>query len=293
MRRLVTVIGVIGVLAASFVTAETAQGVDATATPDVSVMTLADATFGFPNCTDLVSQHATFRFTRTDTTGSLAVTISTSGTAITGQDYTAPASVTFPDGVATVDLSLDGAPSRAFYVPARTRSVTMTIDAGSGYTVGNPASADASITYVVPPPCPPATFTSSPVNSFQTVAPNQLPEILVVNPAPPGTTFIYFPAVTYPAGVPDSWYPPPGLGWAYQQPDNLFKWLWQQNDPPKTPITLAVGSHSFNVIACAYYQPISIYYGPVNSGVESSSCTTIKFNLNVESAGTGIPSFTG
>ena len=82
MRRLVTVIGVIGILAAFFVTAETAQGVDATATPDVSVMRLTDATFGFPNCTDLVSQHAAFRFTRTDTTGSLAVTISTSGTAI-------------------------------------------------------------------------------------------------------------------------------------------------------------------------------------------------------------------
>ena len=58
----------------------------------------------------------------------------------------------------------------------------MTVDAGSGYTVGNPASAEASITYVVPPPCPPATFTSAPVNSFQTVAPNQLPEPLLVNP---------------------------------------------------------------------------------------------------------------
>ena len=201
--------------------------------------------------------------------------------------------MTFPDGGATVDLSLDGAPSRAFYVPARTRSVTMTIDAGSGYTVGNPASADASITYVVPPPCSPATFTTSPVNSFQTVAPNQLPRNPRGESCAAGDNVHLLPrrhiSRRTSRQLVSATGPRLGLPTARQP----FKWLWQQNDPPKTPSTLALGAHSFNVVACAYYQPTSIYHGPVNSGFESSSCTTITFNLNVESASTRISSFTG
>ncbi len=292
MRRSVTFIGVIGVLAASFVTAETAQGVDATATPDVSVTKLADATFGFQDCATLLSQHATFRFTRTDTTGSLDVSISTSGSAVAGEDYVAPASVAFPDGVASVDLSIDGASSRAFLVPARTRSLTMTVDAGSGYTVGTPGSAEASITHVVPGQCAPATFAGLPVNQLQTIGPGELPQPLVVDPAPPGAALIYFSHPSYPPDTPRSWFPPDGLGWyfSYDGRPNQFTWSWQLTYPPVTPVTIAPGAYSFDVVACAYYQQIAIYYW---SQVFASSCSTIKFNLNVEAANTRLPSFTG
>jgi hypothetical protein len=259
----------------------------------VTVAKLSDAVFGFgTDCTQPASQHATFRLTRTDTSGSLAVSISTGGSAVAGQDYAAPnPTVTFPDGVASVDVALDGAPSTDFLLPARTTTVLFTVDPGSGYVVGDPSSTSATITYLTPT-CAPATFPSIPVNFLQTVPSNQLPQPLVVDPLPPGTTFIYFTTVFYPPGVPQSWFPPRGLSWYYQGPvPNQFTWYWV-GGAPNAPVDMAPGAYSFDVRACAYYRQIALYYASTDESL-SSSCTTIKFTLNVEAAGLRLPTFTG
>jgi hypothetical protein len=289
---LLGIAGLIAVLGSTLTSASVAQGVDASATPTVTIAKLSDARFGFQDCTAPLSQHAAFRLTRTDTSGSLDVSISTSGTALSGEDYMPPgATVTFPDGAPTIDVVLDGAPSAAFLLPARTTTVTITVDPGGGYGVGSPSAASATITYYVPS-CAPATFPSLPVNFLQTVPSNQLPQPLVVSAPPPGTTFIYFTHVTYPPGVPTSWFPPRGLGWYYQGPvPNEFAWFWM-GGTPLAPVNMAVGAYSFDVRACAYYQKIAIYYASTDESL-SSSCTTIKFNLNVEAPGTRLPTFTG
>jgi hypothetical protein len=262
----------------------------------VTVAKLSDARFGFQDCTAPLSQHAVFRLTRTDTNGTLDVSISTSGDAISGEDYVSPgATVTFPDGASTVDVSLDGAPSQAFLVPARTRTVTLTVDTGAGYTPGVPASADASITYYVPT-CEPATVTSDPGNFFQVIPPGALPAPLVMKTLPVGATFYSFTGrYPYP-DVPASWVPPPGLGWVLEvPPTGQFTWTWNFNNPPKTPVTIPIGAYSFDIGPCAYYRQIAIYYGPVNDTYLGLAmrCTIYKFNLTVEAAGTRLPAFTG
>jgi hypothetical protein len=170
----------------------------------------------------------------------------------------------------------------------------MTVDAGSGYTVGTPDSAEASNTYLpVPGPCAPATFADLPVNYLQTIGVGELPQPLVVSPAPPGATGIVFPKpVLLPADAPRSWSPPDGLAWLYGSfigGPNQFTWTWQLGYPPLRPVTIAPGAYSFDVVTCAYYQQLAIHYRQI----DAAACSRIKFNLNVEAASTTPPSFTG
>ena len=86
----------------------------------------------------------TFTFTRTgDVTNALGVAIGVSGTATSGTNYQAlGSSVTFPAGSATATVTL---------VPVDDKNVdsdhtvVVTLQAGSGYTVGTPASATINI----------------------------------------------------------------------------------------------------------------------------------------------------
>ena len=84
-----------------------------------------------------------FRVSRDSTSGTTNVNIIIDGTATSGDDYTAISSViTIPNGQSYVDVSvspIDDSISEA------TETVSLTIDTGSGYTIGGSNSATISI----------------------------------------------------------------------------------------------------------------------------------------------------
>ena len=86
----------------------------------------------------------TFTYTRTgDVTNALTVAIGISGSATSGSDYQALAgSVTIPAGSATANVTL--VPIDDKNVDS-SKTVVVTLQAGSGYSVGSPASATISI----------------------------------------------------------------------------------------------------------------------------------------------------
>jgi hypothetical protein len=98
--------------------------------PVVTVAKIADATEG--------STAGTFRFTRTgSTSAALTVNVSASGTATAGTDYTAPTTVTFGVGSATVDYTVT-ATNDSTSEP--TETVEFAVAAGIGYVTGSPAA---------------------------------------------------------------------------------------------------------------------------------------------------------
>lgn len=83
------------------------------------------------------------RFTRDDTTGSLAVNFSVGGTATAGTDHTLMFSgVFFMPGMATADLWI-GAYQDSTSEP--TETVIVTVTSGTGYTIGSSASATVNL----------------------------------------------------------------------------------------------------------------------------------------------------
>ena len=78
----------------------------------------------------------------------LSVNISRSGSATAGSDYLAPASIqTIPSGQQCVTTQI---PTYADQVTESTESITLTMQTGSGYTLGSPSSATAQISDVPP-----------------------------------------------------------------------------------------------------------------------------------------------
>ncbi|GAA4424753.1 hypothetical protein GCM10023090_18690 [Acidovorax lacteus] len=95
------------------------------------------------------------------------VNITTSGTATSGVDYTGSvATVTIPAGATTATFTID--PTIDATVEAD-ETVTMTVAAGTGYTVGVPASAMGTI---LNDDVPSATISVSPANVAEDGAPN-------------------------------------------------------------------------------------------------------------------------
>ena len=82
------------------------------------------------------------RLTRSDTTGSLSVSYSVSGTATTGSDYyyVVPSYAYFAGGVGSVDLTVTATDDSA---SEPTETVVITLASGTGYTVGAQNSATA------------------------------------------------------------------------------------------------------------------------------------------------------
>ena len=262
----------------------------------VAIDTIHNGVFGFADCATRTSEHPTFRITRSDSVGTLSVSIQTGGTAVPGEDYAPPAStVEFPDGVSAVNVTLDGTPFQASTVPARTRTLTMSLAPGTGYSLGTPSSADASITYLVPGNCPPATFQDIPANQYQRILSNQLPEPLPTDPAPPGTWVVVFDYPRYPPGTPMSVFPPPGLSWMSHSDAMPGYLVWEENDAVtdrNSPPGFTPGSYSFVVVACAYYQAMYLYYGAL-SGAPYYRCSSQPFNLDIDPVVVLTPAFTG
>jgi hypothetical protein len=103
--------------------------------PVVTVAKIADATEG--------GAAGTFRFTRTgSTSAALTVNVSASGTATAGTDYTAPTTVTFGVGNATVDYTVAATNDTA---SEPTETVVFAVASGAGYVAGSPASATMSL----------------------------------------------------------------------------------------------------------------------------------------------------
>ncbi|MBE5315011.1 MAG: putative Ig domain-containing protein [Xanthomonadales bacterium] len=95
------------------------------------------------------------------------VNLTLSGTATSGGDYTgAPANITIPAGATTATFPID--PSVDGTVEAD-ETVTFTVAAGTGYTVGVPASATGTI---LNDDVPSATISVSPANVAEDGAPN-------------------------------------------------------------------------------------------------------------------------
>ncbi|HEY3484924.1 MAG TPA: Calx-beta domain-containing protein [Ilumatobacteraceae bacterium] len=113
-------------------------------TPTVTVTSADNAASETPGNT------ATFTLTRSSSTGTLAVNVSLSGTATFGTDYTVTAAggtisgnvVTFNSGSATVTLTITPVDDTAV---ESSEGVTLLLGTGTGYTVGSPASASATI----------------------------------------------------------------------------------------------------------------------------------------------------
>ena len=110
----------------------------------------------------------TFTVTRSlNLSSSTTVNITTSGTATAGTDYTgAVATVVIPAGATTATFTID--PTVDGTVEAD-ETVTMTVAAGTGYTVGAPASATGTI---LNDDVPTATITVSPAAVAEDGAPN-------------------------------------------------------------------------------------------------------------------------
>jgi hypothetical protein len=102
-------------------------------TPVVTAAALSDAHEG---------GSGSFRLTRTETTGTLFVSLGLSGSATSGSDYSNPMGAMFPGGQATVDVNI-GAFDDSTSEP--TETVVLTINSGSGYTVGTPSGATINI----------------------------------------------------------------------------------------------------------------------------------------------------
>jgi hypothetical protein len=84
-----------------------------------------------------------FSFTRSGNLNPLSVTYTTGGTATSGTDYPAPSGiVNFPFGVNTATVTLLPTPDGLL---EPTETVTLTVNPGSGYTVGSINSATATI----------------------------------------------------------------------------------------------------------------------------------------------------
>lgn len=106
-------------------------------TPVVTVAAVADAFEG--------GSAGTFRITRTETAGNLGLTFSVQGTATLYADHgdaEAPYQLLFADGLATLDVTI---PAVNDSTSEPTETVVLNILAGTGYTVGDPASATISI----------------------------------------------------------------------------------------------------------------------------------------------------
>jgi hypothetical protein len=85
-----------------------------------------------------------FTFTRINTTGSLTVNYTISGTATNGVDYaTIGTSVVIPGGSTTATVTVDPIVDAAF---ESDETVILTIAAGTGYAIGSPSSATGTIT---------------------------------------------------------------------------------------------------------------------------------------------------
>ena len=90
-----------------------------------------------------VSDSGYFRFTRDATTGSLTVKFTFSGTASFNVDYTLPTTVTFDDGVGTVDSPVTPALDSQTEDPPE--KIRLTLQDGAGYRVGDPQAANVFI----------------------------------------------------------------------------------------------------------------------------------------------------
>lgn len=105
-------------------------------TPVVTIEALAHVTEGG-------GATAAFRLTRTETSGSLSIGFSPTGTATSGMDYTYPLFVTFADGAATADVVIT--PSNdTMSEPTETITITLS-NPFFGYVVGSPSSATANL----------------------------------------------------------------------------------------------------------------------------------------------------
>ena len=83
-----------------------------------------------------------------DASASLAVSFSLTGSATHGADYDSPTSVTFPEGHATVNVTLT---PKTDSLVEDNESATLTVTAGAGYDLGSPGSATVNIAdHVVP-----------------------------------------------------------------------------------------------------------------------------------------------
>ncbi|MGH9221593.1 MAG: Calx-beta domain-containing protein [Vicinamibacterales bacterium] len=100
------------------------------------------------------------RFARSgDTSSSLTVSFSLTGSATDGVDYESlPTTVMFPEGLATVDVTLT--PKTDSLVEGN-ESATLTVMAGAGYELGSPGSATVNIADHVVPAGPVVTVSAS------------------------------------------------------------------------------------------------------------------------------------
>ncbi|MBM3982532.1 MAG: hypothetical protein FJ304_20125 [Planctomycetes bacterium] len=104
-----------------------------TPTPVVTAAALSDAPEG--------SSGYRWRLTRDDTSSSLTVNLSFSGTADSG-DFTNPMFASFMTGQATADVYLS---TNDDSTSEPTETLILTVASGTGYTVGTPASATVNI----------------------------------------------------------------------------------------------------------------------------------------------------
>jgi Calx-beta domain/Kelch motif len=116
------------------VSAATVGGTIVNDDTDISVVLLSPQRVFEDGAPNLV-----YRFTRSGvTTGSLTISYSFSGSATNGTDYTfSPATITFPAGVTMVDLTVNPTPDTIYEL---NETVTVTINSGSGYSIGTPSS---------------------------------------------------------------------------------------------------------------------------------------------------------
>ncbi len=93
--------------------------------------------------TEAGSNPIVFRFTRSGNLNALSVSYATGGTATSGRDYPAPSgTVTFPFGATTATVTL---PPTADGLPEPAETIILTVNPGTGYTVGSINSASATI----------------------------------------------------------------------------------------------------------------------------------------------------
>ena len=155
--------------------------INVVAQPTVSIA-VAPASVSEDGATNLV-----YTVTRSTSSASpLTVNLTASGTATAGTDYTsAAATVTIPANATTATVTID--PTADSAVEAN-ETVILTVAAGSGYTVGAPASATGTI---LNDDVPTATITVSPTSTPENGAPN-LVYTVALNAAPTSALTVNF-----------------------------------------------------------------------------------------------------